>query len=97
MKASQYQAYGGYEENRLVEVDRPKPKDSEVPVKMSTVGINPLYNTFRSGHIYLATPANVPRVGDLLACVTRASRPTETGACWTITSPSSPTPAARTP
>src|SRR5215470_19474681 len=30
---------------------------------MSTVGINPLDNTFRSGHIYLATPANVPRVG----------------------------------
>jgi len=63
MKAIQYQAYGSYEENRLVEVDRPKPKDSEVLVKMSTVGINPLDNTFRSGHIYLATPANVPRVG----------------------------------
>jgi hypothetical protein len=42
MKAIQYQAYGSYEENRLVEVDRPKPKDSEVLVKMSTVGINPL-------------------------------------------------------
>jgi NADPH2:quinone reductase len=63
MKAIQYQAYGSYEENRLVEVDRPKPKDGEVLVKMSTVGINPLDNTFRSGHIYLATPANVPRVG----------------------------------
>jgi NADPH:quinone reductase-like Zn-dependent oxidoreductase len=63
MKAIQYQAYGSYEENRLVEVDRPKPKDREVLVKMSTVGINPLDNTFRSGHIYLATPANVPRVG----------------------------------
>src|SRR6516164_9540789 len=57
MKAIQYQAYGSYEENRLVEVDRPKPKDGEVLVKMSTVGINPLDNTFRSGHIYLATPA----------------------------------------
>jgi NADPH:quinone reductase-like Zn-dependent oxidoreductase len=63
MKAIQYQAYGSYEENRLVEVDCPKPKDGEVLVKMSTVGINPLDNTFRSGHIYLATPANVPRVG----------------------------------
>jgi len=63
MKAIQYQAYGSYEENRLVEVDCPKPKDSEVLVKMSTVGINPLDNTFRSGHVYLATPANVPRVG----------------------------------
>src|SRR5215469_18944692 len=56
MKAIQYQAYGSYEENRLVEVDCPKPKDDEVLVKMSTVGINPLDNTFRSGHIYLATP-----------------------------------------
>jgi NADPH:quinone reductase len=64
MKAIQYQAYGSYEENRLVEVDRrPKPKDGEVLVKMSTVGINPLDNTFRSRHIYLATPANVSRVG----------------------------------
>ena len=44
MKAIQYQAYGSYEENRLVEVDRPKPKDGEVLVKMSTVGINPLDN-----------------------------------------------------
>jgi hypothetical protein len=60
MKAIQYQAYGSYEENRLVEVDRPKPKDSEVLVKMSTVGINPLDNTFRSGHIYLATPPMCP-------------------------------------
>ena len=42
MKAIQYQAYGSYEENRLVEVDCPKPKDDEVLVKMSTVGINPL-------------------------------------------------------
>src|SRR5262245_4759425 len=30
---------------------------------MRTVGINPLDNTFRSGHIYLATPENLPRVG----------------------------------
>ena len=63
MKAIQYQAYGGFEENRLVEVDRPQLKDGEVLVKMSTFGINPLDNTFRSGHIYLATPGNVPRVG----------------------------------
>ena len=28
MKAIQYQAYGSYEENRLVELDCPKPKDA---------------------------------------------------------------------
>src|SRR5260221_13948817 len=30
---------------------------------MHTVGINPLDNTFRSGHHYAATPENLPRVG----------------------------------
>ena len=49
MKAIQYQAYGSYEENRLVEVDRPKPKDGEALAKMSIVGINPLDNTFAPG------------------------------------------------
>jgi NADPH:quinone reductase-like Zn-dependent oxidoreductase len=63
MKAIQYQAYGGYQENRLVEVDRPQPKDGEVLVEMRAVGINPLDNTFRSGHIYLSKPENLPRIG----------------------------------
>jgi NADPH2:quinone reductase len=30
---------------------------------MRTVGVNPLDNTFRSGHHYAATPENLPRVG----------------------------------
>jgi NADPH:quinone reductase-like Zn-dependent oxidoreductase len=30
---------------------------------MRTVGINPLDNTFRSGHYYGATPENLPRIG----------------------------------
>src|SRR5499427_10318950 len=63
MKAIQYRAYGGYQENRVVELDCPQPKDGEVLVEMRAVGINPLDNTFRSGHIYLATPENLPRVG----------------------------------
>jgi NADPH:quinone reductase-like Zn-dependent oxidoreductase len=49
MKAIQYQAYGGYEENRLVELHRPQPKDGQVLAKTSTVGINPLDNTFGPG------------------------------------------------
>jgi len=63
MKAIQYRAYGSYQENNVVELERPQPKDGEVLVEMSAVGINPLDNTFRSGHIYLSTPQNLPRVG----------------------------------
>jgi NADPH:quinone reductase-like Zn-dependent oxidoreductase len=63
MRAVQYQAYGGYEENRLVELAQPQPVDGEALVQMRTVGINPLDNTFRSGHFYAATPQNLPRIG----------------------------------
>jgi len=63
MKAIQYRAYGGYEENRVVDVERPQPKDGEVLVEMRAVGINPLDNTFRSGHIYMSTRENLPRIG----------------------------------
>lgn len=63
MKAIQYQAYGGYEENRLVELPSPRPAEGEVLVEMRTVGINPLDDTFRAGHIFLATPQNLPRIG----------------------------------
>jgi len=63
MKAIQYRAYGGYEENRLVDVERPTPKDGEVLLEMRAVGVNPLDNTFRSGHIYISTPENLPRIG----------------------------------
>jgi len=63
MKAIQYRAYGGYQENRLVDVERPQPRDGEVLVQMRAVGINPLDNTFRAGHIYLSTPENLPRIG----------------------------------
>lgn len=63
MRAIQYQAFGGYGENRLVELPRPEPRDGEVLVEMRTVGVNPLDNTFRAGHIFLATPENLPRVG----------------------------------
>jgi NADPH:quinone reductase-like Zn-dependent oxidoreductase len=63
MKAIQYQSYGDYGENRLVELPRPRLGDGEVLVEMQTVGVNPLDNTFRSGRIYLATPENLPRIG----------------------------------
>jgi len=63
MKAIQYLQYGDYSRNRLVELARPEARAGEVIVEMRTVGINPLDNTFRSGHHYAATPENLPRVG----------------------------------
>ncbi len=63
MKAIQYRAYGAYAENRFVDLPAPAANDGQVLVRMHTVGINPLDNTFRSGHHYAATPENLPRVG----------------------------------
>ena len=63
IKAIQYRAYGGYAENRFVDLPAPAANESQVLVRMHTVGINPLDNTFRSGHHYAATPENLPRVG----------------------------------
>jgi NADPH:quinone reductase-like Zn-dependent oxidoreductase len=63
MKAVQYQSYGDYNENRLVELPRPQLQVGEVLIEMHTVGVNPLDNTFRAGHIYMATPQNLPRIG----------------------------------
>ena len=63
MKAIQYRAYGGYSENSFVDLPAPAANDDQVLVRMRTVGINPLDNTFRSGHHYAATPENLPRIG----------------------------------
>jgi len=63
MKAIQYRSYGDCSENRPVDLPRPALRDGEVLVAMWTVGINPLDNTFRSGHFYGATPENLPRIG----------------------------------
>jgi len=63
MKAIQHRSYGDYSENRFVDLPQPALRDGEVLVAMRTVGINPLDNTFRSGHFYGATPENLPRIG----------------------------------
>jgi len=63
MKAIQYRSFGDYSENRLVDLPQPSLKDGEVLVAMRKTGVNPLDNTFRSGHIYMSTPQNLPRVG----------------------------------
>jgi NADPH:quinone reductase-like Zn-dependent oxidoreductase len=63
MKAIQYRAYGGYEENRLVDLAQPYPVAGEVLVRMRTLGVNPLDDTVRAGQIFFATRENLPRVG----------------------------------
>lgn len=63
MKAIQYRAYGGYEENAVVDLPIPRPGKGEALVRMRTVGVNPLDDTFRAGRIFFATPENLPRVG----------------------------------
>ena len=65
IKAIQYRAYGAYAENRFVDLPAPAANDGQVLVRMRTVGINPLDNTFRSGHHYAATPENFEHVIDL--------------------------------
>ena len=40
-KAIQYSAYGNYEENRLVELDRPQPSDGEVLVSLGEIVVLP--------------------------------------------------------
>jgi NADPH2:quinone reductase len=63
MKAIQYRSFGDYSENSLVELPQPSLKDGEVLVAMRKVGINPLDNTFRTGHHYGSTLKNLPRIG----------------------------------
>src|ERR1700749_5159038 len=63
MQAVQYLAYGGYEQNRVVDLPAPDASEGEVLVRMRMVGVNPLDNTFRSGKIFFAKPENLPRIG----------------------------------
>jgi NADPH2:quinone reductase len=63
MHAVQYQAFGDYSENRFVELPDAVRAEGEVLLEMRTVGINPLDNTFRSGHHPASTAKNLPRIG----------------------------------
>ena len=63
MHAIQYHAFGGYSENRFVVLPDAVRAEREVLLEMRTVGINPLDNTFRSGHHPASTAKNLPRVG----------------------------------
>ena len=63
MHAIQYQAFGDFSENRFVELPDALLADGEVLLEMRTVGINPLDNTFRSGHHRASTTSNLPRIG----------------------------------
>src|SRR5260370_38707473 len=63
IKAIQYRAYGAYAENRFVHLPAPAATDAQVLVRIHTAETNPLVNTFRSRHLYRATPASYPRAG----------------------------------
>lgn len=63
MKAIQYQVYGGYPANKFVAIDPPGFESEGVLVRMKFGGVNPLDNTFRSGHFLASTPQNLPRIG----------------------------------
>jgi hypothetical protein len=91
MKAIQYRTYGGYAENKFVDLPPPAANNGQVLVRMHTVGINPLDNTFRSGHHYAATPENLPRVGGQMGAASwwRQRAP----ASKSVTACSSPGPA----
>jgi NADPH:quinone reductase-like Zn-dependent oxidoreductase len=56
----------------------------QVLVRMHTVGINLLDNTFRSGHDYAATPENLPRVGAQMGAgmVVETKSPSFSGSPW---------------
>ena len=81
IKAIQYRAYGAYAENRFVDLPAPATNDGQVLVRMHTVGINPLDNTFRSGHHYAATPENLPRVGGQMGADVVVDTEKELGIC----------------
>jgi NADPH2:quinone reductase len=63
MKAIQNSAFGGYDENRVVDLPRPQPAEGEVLLGMRTVAVSPRDNTFRSGHHPAAIASNLPRIG----------------------------------
>src|SRR5262249_16306813 len=48
---------------RRLQRQRPRLQQGEVLIQMPTVSVNPLDNTLRSGHIYVPTPQNLPRIG----------------------------------
>ncbi|MFC6646530.1 zinc-binding alcohol dehydrogenase family protein [Granulicella cerasi] len=78
MKAIQYQAYGDYSTNQFIEMDPPHFDGEGVLVRMEFAGVNPLDNTFRSGHFPASTPQNLPRIGGQtgVGVVARSSYPT---------------------
>ena len=53
IKAIQYRAYGGYAENRFVDLPAPAANDGQVLVQMHTVGINRWITLFAPATIML--------------------------------------------
>lgn len=55
MRAMRAEAFGGYDDLRLVEVGKPTATEGKLLVRMTAAGVTPLDNTVLHGHIGIAT------------------------------------------
>jgi NADPH:quinone reductase-like Zn-dependent oxidoreductase len=59
-KAVQFSEYGNLDVLKLVEVEKPTPKENEVVVKVKAAGINPGEDKIRQGQMHNRFPASFP-------------------------------------
>lgn len=72
MRAMRAEAFGGYQDLKLVELDRPVPAEGRLLVRVTAAGVTPLDNTILTGHFPLSTAplvlgnegAGVVEIGD---------------------------------
>jgi NADPH:quinone reductase-like Zn-dependent oxidoreductase len=65
MKAIQYTAFGGSDVIKLVETEKPVPKDDEVLIKVAAVTVNPADMKFRTGILQERMPIVLPFIPGL--------------------------------
>jgi NADPH:quinone reductase-like Zn-dependent oxidoreductase len=65
MKAIQYIAFGGSEVIRMVETEKPDPKEDEVLIQAVAVTVNPADIKFRSGNLQDRMPIQLPFIPGL--------------------------------
>ena len=69
MRAMRAEAFGGYQDLKLVDIARPGASEGRLLVRMTAAGVTPLEHTILSGHFPLSTaplerkPSGVNRRG----------------------------------